>query len=285
VRNLVSNLSIVVVIYNCEINESNTLNSIANSSINYKNTVLVIWNNGPNLLHSLDITSLKEKGISVYIQQTIDNISLAKIYNQFIKENSSQYYLILDDDSLLNNTFLNKIKQLNTISIALPIIKSNDTIVSPIKNRRPVNTATETCTNRDRVMAIGSGIILSKSICDYLIDEYGDIFDEKFFLYGVDSSFFFRIREQCLTKSITFIEGFNHSLSANEQESDDIKQFRLIESFNGKALIVHHYCGYTKRYIKAIKILIKIILSRKKREANVHYLNALITGKHFSNRL
>ncbi|MGJ8670126.1 MAG: hypothetical protein ACSHXK_11610 [Oceanococcus sp.] len=277
-------LSILVVLYDCEIADSETLNALATSSVRFEASNLVIWNNGPNKLKNTETTQFDQCGLATSVIETTDNISLAKIYNEFISQNTAKLYLILDDDSEPEAIFLEAISSLDGTSIGLPIIKSNNIIVSPIKNRKPVSSPDERCSNKDRVVAIGSGIILSNDICSKIKKSYADIFDERFYIYGVDTAICLRIKHLNLTSEITFLAGFNHSLSVNEIESKNTEDFRTQERANAKGLIAHHYHGIFTAYAKSLKLLLRILLNKKNRNFNTHYFMAALTGKHYLDR-
>lgn len=132
------NTSILVVLYNKKIYQSQTLVSLKELSVNLNNFELVIWNNGPDELdksekyHCEFFSSLEAKFCFVNIIETIDNISLSKIYNKFINESKSEKYIILDHDSYLNIDYINDVINKNNL-LLLPKVLSNGKICSPSK--------------------------------------------------------------------------------------------------------------------------------------------------------
>ncbi len=204
--------SIIVVLYNCEIKDSQTLAGIVAAKINFEQSTLIIWNNGPKTLTDHNTEQLTKLGLNVSIEQTVDNHSLAEIYNAFIKKYPAKHYVILDDDSSISGNYLNQLNALESEVIAYPIILSNDKPCSPKINRTKLtkNTQPETIKfkDSDNVEAIGSGLIISDQLAQKIKSHYGDIFDERFYIYGVDTTFCWRVSNTISTSKITVVDGF-----------------------------------------------------------------------------
>ena len=79
--------AILILLYNKEIKASSTINSLVNSEFQYPNAKVVIWNNGPVSLKSHNCTFIKKLGYEVVVEETLDNESLAVIYNKFLAMN------------------------------------------------------------------------------------------------------------------------------------------------------------------------------------------------------
>ena len=124
----------------------------------------------------------------------------------------------------------------------MPIILANGKPQSPCANG--VFSAGPYSKN-EYVTAIGSGIIISKEAANIVKKKYGNIFDENFALYGVDTSFFIRLNKLALTENLTSIPGFEHSLSRLEVESADIKLFRKLERSYDFGLTLRHYPSFS----------------------------------------
>jgi hypothetical protein len=283
------NISILVVLYNSEFDNSETLQTLLALSKKSRmhDVNLIIWNNGPKEIERNEKELFKQTDISIFYEETLGNESLAKVYNLFIEKYPAQHYVILDDDSKISAQYFEALEHIEHIDIAFPILFFKDTVISPGINKEFVSSVNRQATNQDRVFAYGSGMVLSHYICQVIKDFYQDIFDERFFFYGVDSALCHRIMKLNLTEKISFIEGFNHnedSESDEVTEVDEITKFRTIEQANCKALFIFHYESRSKRFIKIVKTFLKLPFNRKKREENSHFLKALITGKHYKYR-
>lgn len=270
-------LSILVLTYNCEIDESVTIRSILNSKINFIGVNLCIWNNGPKEVTTDKsvLEELEEKGFKITIRQTINNIPLSYIYNRFIQSFSSDNYLILDHDSELTREYLAFILRKNDIFVGMPIILANGVPQSPYSNG--VFSAGP-YTKMDYVTAIGSGIIISNEAAKAVRIKYGNVFDENFALYGVDTTFFIRLNKLELTEKLQSMPGFEHSLSRLEAEPEEVKRFREIERSYDFGLMLRHYPSISLLIIIAKQALLwpfgknKIKLSKA--------LKVFIAGRH-----
>lgn len=270
-------LSILIVTYNCEIKDSVTISSLLNSRLDFSGTTLCIWSNGPNkLLHDEKVhKSLEGMGFRLTLIQTLHNAPLSWIYNNFIKSFPSDSYAILDHDSRLSLEYLSAILKQQKNTVRLPIIMANGQPQSPCSNGV---FCAGPYTKKNYVMAIGSGVIISKLIAENIKSAYGNVFDENFALYGVDTSFFVRIYKLGLTENLISIPGFEHSLSRLEMESRDVKLFRKIERSYDFGLSLRHYPS-NKLAMSALKQILlwpigrnRIILSKA--------LKAFLVGRH-----
>ena len=280
--------SIIVVLYNCEIKNSKTLAGITAAKINVEQSNLIIWNNGPKTLTDYNIDQLTQLGFNVFIEQTTDNHSLAEIYNAFIKKYPAKYYVILDDDSSITSRYLEQLNTLDTEVIAYPIILSNDKPCSPKINRTKLPKTTQPDTiklkNSDNVEAIGSGLIISDPLVQKIQSHYGDIFDERFYIYGVDTTFCWRVSHTIPTSKIKVVHGFSHSVSRNDVESKAVKLFRKIEKANAKGLKIHHYQSRFSKWFKTLQLLALLCIPFYRTDVNKQYLLALLTGIHNNER-
>jgi hypothetical protein len=245
-------ISILVVLYNKKPQHSMTLTSLL--KLNVINSELTIWNNGPNKLDfdNIDddlIKELDQHFDCINILETIDNISLSNIYNQFIKNQFANKYIILDHDSELNSSYFHDLTNSNNM-LLLPKVMSNDSMCSP--SRLPKNTTTYKA--KQHFSAITSGMVVSHELVAKLEARFGDVFDEHYAFYGIDTSFMLRMKKLAICDKITVIKGFSHSLSKNEHESSTVKQFRSRELAISTALTTRHYPSYSsyRRFFKSI---------------------------------
>ncbi|MNF34121.1 hypothetical protein D3C76_577470 [compost metagenome] len=270
-------LSILVLTYNCEIEESITIRSLLNSKINFSGVELCIWNNGPKkfITNITALERLKKKGFSTTFKQTINNAPLSWIYNYFIQNFSNDSYVILDHDSELTLEYLSSILEKKDAFVKMPIILAKGIPQSPCSNG--VFSAGP-YTKKEYVTAIGSGIIISKEIAEAVRIKYGNVFDENFALYGVDTSFFIRLNKLALTEKLQSMPGFEHSLSRLETESKEVKLFRKVERSYDFGLTLRHYPSSSLLIVAVKQVLLwpfgrnRITISKA--------LKVFITGRH-----
>jgi hypothetical protein len=267
--------SILVVLYNCSLEQSETIKALKLTKVNIFGTTLVLYNNGPIKIDGNLVSELNNKGYKCSIIQDTNNNPLSYIYNQFVKDNPNDHYIILDHDSKLSNEYIDTIINNNIKGVGLPIVKSANKVCSP--NKFPKKTSTS-FGRRDKIVAIGSGLIISHSFSELIIQKYGNLFDEHYALYGVDTSFLLRIRKMKAINQLSIIPGFDHSLSRDENESKSKQQFRKIEMGYHTALTLRYYPSFSslKRFRK---VLIESFSSKNKELTSV-LLNTLLTGKH-----
>ncbi|MGJ8582078.1 MAG: glycosyltransferase family 2 protein, partial [Psychromonas sp.] len=117
--------AILVLLYNKEMKDSSTLNSLMKSTVQYSKAKIVIWNNGPKKLDITACPELSHLGYQIEVVETISNDSLAVIYNRFIKANSAKKYILLDDDSELSEEFISASANSQPEHLSLPVITNN----------------------------------------------------------------------------------------------------------------------------------------------------------------
>jgi hypothetical protein len=276
--------TVLVLLYNKEISDSMTLNAILESSLNYVGHQLVIWNNGPKYLNCVEVSGFLNLGFSVSIRETLDNVALSEIYNTVIDEFDSSYYVILDDDSTLTSDYLAVIKSCDADDIFVPVIECNGRCYSPQVNGRAYNGSNSSADMR--VVAITSGIIISKTMSSRIKDVYGQVFDENFVFYGVDSTFFDRVYDAGLSNSIRIVPGFEHGLSSFENESIDKKKWRAKEYSISETLRLKYYChdGVCLKLCRFVLRVLKSISLTIMRDPNARYpfvmIKTYLVGAH-----
>ena len=270
--------SIIILLYKWEIYSSPTIKSILASKLRFENVNLVIWNNGPRRFQSTNVETLTRMGFLVSIVETIENRALSSIYNQFIKEYSSNRYIILDHDSKLNDNYIINALNSDSSALSIPLIYSNGIVRGP-KINNSISEVGAVISKNDRILTIGSGIVIGKEIAAIVENKYGNIFDEKFYLYGVDSSFFIRISNLLLSNRVNIIDGFEHSLSRLETETKAVKDFRLKERGYDLGLTLRFYPSL-KYYKKFFKLLFKSFFYRSPLPIH-HVFKSFLSGKHY----
>lgn len=231
--------SFLVILYGKELSESLTVLSLIElAGVFPKNCNLVIWNNGPNYLSDKDLSKISSKGVSVHFEETIDNISISDIYNKFIHGFPSDRYIILDHDSLLNNDYIDSVFGICCDEVGVPKITSKGIIRSPTVDGHGFSGSEY---RSGFIVGIGSGVVFGSDLCVDLVKSFGDVFDSRFYFYGVDTTFFYRINSLKIPEKIKIISGFEHSLSRLEFESDKVKAFRILERSYDAGLTFRYY--------------------------------------------
>jgi len=278
---------ILVLLYDKEIRESATLNSVGKLHSLNKRTLLVVWNNGPVeiLINETFFDSLMSKGFEIVVEQTTNNISLAKIYNSIIDKYISSSYVFLDHDTILNNKYFKTITSIQN-NVLLPLVCMNNEIIYPKINGHTIKEG-QKINDADFVMSIGSGLVLSRDITNLIKDKFNNVFDERFYLYGVDSTFFYRLRSLKFNSKITIIDPIEHSLSKYENEPDKIRHFRIIERSYDAGLKYRYYYGVAGLYYFCRNILaffVRYILGKKQTFLLGSFIKAYISGKHYRHK-
>lgn len=245
--------------YNIDALSSKTINGFLNSKLSFHDVNLVVWNNGPQLYNSFDLSALNRKGITVFLHQTIENKPLSYVYNEFISHYRSDYYVILDHDSSVTDLYLESVIRFDE-DVGVPAISVNGKHVSPAINgvfsQGPY-------TSKQRLIAIGSGIVFSNNIVSLLNIKYGNVFDSAFALYGIDTSFFLRLFQLQLIDKARMLPGFSHSLSRLVSESKEQTNFRNKERSYDVGITLRRYFSLFQLWY-TIKILIKILIGKSK---------------------
>lgn len=266
-------LTILVVLYGKNVWESQTLKTLIScENLNYR---LVIWNNGPKRLEEKNKAWLTENFYNYDVKETIENISLSKLYNKFISEYLAEKYIILDDDSEINSNYLKDAINYIDNGVAIPVIKVKNVEQAPKVNNKYKNSPYQP---EERVEAITSGIVLSRAIIDVVSKKYQNVFDERFGFYGVDTSFFWRLKNIKASNQITTIHHLNHSLSRLNEESDSLKKFRSKERSIDVALQIRYYSS-SKCY-NFLRVIISALLKRNRLSA-YYIIKYYMIGHHY----
>jgi len=267
----------IVLLYNKKISESTTLQTLLSTNeCNLIESGLVIWNNGPNPIFEDVEQSLKEKWHSVELIQTLDNQPLSHIYNQIIECNSAEKYVFLDDDSQLTEQYVATVTSTHA-AVAVPAISAQGQFRSPTVSgvfKPSPYLAT------DKVIAIGSGISVRADIAQQLKSHYGDVFDSRFALYGVDTTLFLRLHHLGLSEQVEMIDGFEHSLSRLESESREMSNFRQVERAYDFGLTVRHYMPSIKAFYILPMQLVKFALGKLSWLQLKSFIMVYINGHH-----
>ncbi|MEV3826268.1 hypothetical protein RI837_13780 [Aeromonas caviae] len=263
-------LSILVVLYACHEDESKTLQSLNKCSVDER-VKIIIWNNGPKEI----ITAGNYEVI-----QTIQNLPLSVIYNKFIESFDSERFVLFDHDSTIHQEYIDILLKACNEAIYLPVIYSNGEAIYPIykdsffSKKITINDDCELITPK-MLMSIASGLSISATLVAKFKLLYGNVFDERFKFYGVDTSFFIR----ALKNNERFIinSSLNHSLSRLEKESEQRTLFRKKERLIDACLIFKNYYSFGT--------LLRLVMFFKNNKAYVLanvsiVLRCIFSGKH-----
>lgn len=210
----------LVVLYKKRSTESATLNSLfRGASYLEKSDLVIIWNNGP-----LPEKSLFEFGVKTFFINFLENKPLSEIYNKFSSLNYKNL-VILDDDTDLTVEFLDTVKSYRSSRLGLPDIIFNGQTIYPKKFEKPY--MLKKSGGEPFPISISSGMVLPYDLANFLKCEFGQVFDQRFKVYGVDTSFFYRLQQVGSLQSITRLPPLEHKLSKYESVSLTQEQIRL----------------------------------------------------------
>ena len=111
------------------------------------------------------------------------------------------------------------------------------------------------------------------------------MFDERFYLYGVDTTFCFRLFESDLIKYVKIISGFDHSLSRLGTENSKMTKFRRIERSYERGLKLRYYVPLPKAIYLLLKtgtsVLQRLCMGKRYQVSFLYVLKAFLSGKHY----
>lgn len=270
--------AIIVVVYNKEIANSITLNTLVN--YDFHNTRLVIHNNGPKEISLCGDIAKKigEKFKDVELINCLTNLPLSVVYNEFIHANLGvDQFIILDDDSTITDDFVNAINS-NDSDLELPRIvsRADNVIYYPVEANKIISTDCEL--DPKTSFSIGSGLVIHRSLVEKFYRNNISLFDENYALYGVDVSIFRRIY-QLIEKGESFkiktSSYLKHSLSRTEGKES---RFRIKERLIDVAITTRRYPTLRMHIHLLKKILINLASFQFGNVSSM--LNAYCTGMH-----
>lgn len=283
-------LAILVVLYKRTLASCDTLNSLlaSSSALPTSRVRLVVWNNGPapDLGYKNSIDELNARlGFETLYVETLENWPLSRIYNNFLSLVAATRYLFLDHDSNLKVDYLECIQASDADAI-VPHIVANNEIHGPFLDGNAFAEDKIIQLNpASKFLAIGSGLVLHRSILAKFHNYYPKVFDENFALYGVDTSFWFRASTVSEKESITVLcaSEMKHSLSRMEDEEDAVIRFRRKERGLDIGIMLRHYANRERAMIFP-KVILRRLLHRSPLPSKLPSIRwmiwGLITGKH-----
>lgn len=275
----INKIAVLVVLYNKKIKDSATVKSVLEIG-NKQNLSLTIVNNGPEKIDDfLDFKNKNPDFNSIEFREFLENKSLSKIYNNFINDNSdTDYYIIFDDDTIFKPDLITSLAE-SSSDMLLPLIisQSDQQIYYPTVSGKTISS--EGIIEVSGLMSISSGLAISNHFANLMSKEYGQVFDEHFALYGIDTSFFIRTqRYSTVLNSVTITcqGSILHSLSRTENKP--LNGFRLKERLYDAALIARHYPSIKRNFYLFKKLLQNLYRCNF---SNVSLLiKCYVTGKH-----
>lgn len=266
----------LVVVYNKALYESSTINSLL--KISDKNYECLIVNNGPNKVN----TKLNENSDHAKFDfvEYLDNKPLSIIYNNFFLHYCDfDRYVILDDDSILTDGFIDRVFESNGIyyDLELPkIFDQNDKLYYPLKNWETISKNEFILNyNSDVIFSIGSGLVVSKKLVNKFKEKKINLFNESFAFYGVDFSFFWELQNNNFGELIISSKSkIIHNMSLHGEISD----FKRSELYLNFALQIRHYPNIVnlKNFLYSLFLTLKL----KKIRLFFNMLKAYICAKH-----
>jgi hypothetical protein len=216
-------LTILICLYNKDISDSATLQSLLKFTEVAMYSKVFIWDNSIEPVSSESLIILQNNFKNLIYKHTPENTVLSIVYNYVIDNLECDSYIMLcDDDSHIPEDFFKKLEEQITrnpsVNLFLPQVYSNSVLVSPakdylittsfIKDLKPGLLASRYTT------AINSGMVISNRFF-----EEGFRYDTRLRFYGTDN-FFMNIYAQRNKELIVLDVKFSHNLSFNS--SNDI---------------------------------------------------------------
>ncbi|MEL4889321.1 glycosyl transferase [Pectobacterium betavasculorum] len=261
-------INAIIVLYNCNMEDSVTVNSIFKANLDNIELKLLIWNNGNILLNEKDVSNFiekcQQKKISTDVYQDTRNLSLSKIYNYFIAKSDYNYISVLDQDTSVNNDFFLNIKENANYEIICPEIYLSNK--ENIKSSPIYNTPDESVDfieagdfNANAMFTCASGLSFSSVLIKKIADYYGYIFNESYAFYWADHDLLERltafdyVKGKCVGKMY-------HNMSGVGQDFSRMQESAKLEHGLGKILRrinKQNKPGSLRNIIYAIKYTLK----------------------------
>lgn len=254
---MIGNLTILICLYNKDISESATLQSLLKSKDVGDYSTIFIWDNSIEVINPESFIFLKNNFKNLIYKHTPENTVLSKIYNHVIDNLESESYLMLcDDDSDIPEHFFDileeQIKLNPFVNLFLPQIYSDSVLVSPAKDYLITTSFIKDLKpgflGSGHTTAINSGMVISNRVF-----RKGFRYNENLNFYGTDN-FFMNQYSKNNDGLIVLDAKFIHSLSYNS--SDDLKnKLRIFREIRRANRIIHSK-DFFKRQIVSFNNLI-----------------------------
>ncbi|MEQ1106348.1 hypothetical protein, partial [Acinetobacter ursingii] len=232
-------------------------------------------NNGPKLIKLKINIPYK---LTIELINSIQNRPLSSVYNEFIDYYQDfDRYIILDDDTQLNENYISRFETEDYYDLELPkIMNSSKEIYYPLKKWKVIGDEENFLINgREDIFSIGSGIIMSKKLVNSFLDKKKKVFNENFVFYGVDFSLFFEINKTDFpVLIITSYTQLLHDMSLHGEVSKD-KKYQLYLNY---AIQMRHYPSFLT--LKTFLYSIYCLLRDKDVRKCYCFFKVFLVGKH-----
>lgn len=266
-------IAFIVVVYNKQLEFSETINSLLRLGKEKKFSCCIV-NNGPCKVDFMD--KKLYPNILFNFNEYLNNLPLSYVYNRFIQDYSGyDRFVILDDDSVLTESFVDRVFAEDSYDIELPKIYNKDgKLFYPLKKWSVIESFEDNFDLKDVVFSIGSGLVINKSIIKIFKKNSMKVFNESFAFYGVDFSFFWELQRLDCNFKITSKSKIIHDMSLHGVISD----FKLQELYVNFALQIRYYPSV----VNFKNFIYSFLNSLKNRKFDIikEMMRALITGKH-----
>ncbi|HHJ4609587.1 glycosyltransferase family 2 protein [Raoultella ornithinolytica] len=247
---------VTVIVFNKKVIDSATLSTLCKFPTNFK---LVIINNGPDII-KLDNYELRDNINSIDLINCIENRPLSFLYNSvFSNYSEADCFIFFDDDTIVpENYFIFNDGDDEKFDLMIPMIIDvvTNKIRYPVVNGEIVNTEeNKIFAEKDSYISIGSGLVIFNKLVSKINKRYGNVFDERFALYGVDYSLFRRIdglKKEGIPIRCKLKGNIRHDLSGSQK---NIPKWRYQERLIDNVLTCKYYSNSAaRRILKLSKI-------------------------------
>lgn len=271
----------LVVLYGLRPRDSATLRSVLAQPVASlpADSGLLVWNNGPEALDEAErqILLAAPGWTQVIIVEDLGNPPLSRVYNQALQRGAERL-VILDQDTVVDGRYLQALSR--QAELLVPLVLGAGAIRYPHQHKAVV--IEEGPLDPQATVTISSGLCLSRDLAERLAARHGDVFDERFALYGVDVSFFLRVQALAREEPVQLLCAgmLDHSLSELESETPAQRRFRDIEKFYVALLLRLHYKGASRG--KVLRYLGRQLLGNRLYLYGVlpRMLRTIFSGRH-----
>lgn len=243
-------VSVIVVIYNISILESNALNSLINNeNLNYEIIICdnsEVDNNNSEIAFKLPIVYIRMNG----------NEGLSRAYNKAINVAKGNYICIFDDDTTIDDNYFKKMYKYimyKPKSIIIPIVMTGESIFSPVTyslyHYKPIKNFNHINQNAKKISAINSGMMIPKYVFDLCR------YNENIFLDCVDHDFIRNAKEKgidlCIANDIKLIQDYSRFTDTKEHMLKRMKLFyKDYKVFCSDTIMHRIYCFFDVIFTK-----------------------------------
>lgn len=179
---------------------------------------IVVWNNGPSSFSGASVESLRKQfpeSISIDVLEDLNNTPLPSVYNSVLELVPCHRLCILDDDSDPDERFIVAVCSNDCADLIVPRIAVSGVQHGPVKLGKFMAAGRHQISRPCGFFAIGSGLAPSKALMDRVRKSFGHVFDDRYALYGVDTSFCMRVERLARSGAIEVqcIGNIEHELS------------------------------------------------------------------------